>query len=168
LKVTGCHAFASVTWASPSSIPDCPNGREGEIFYEMKRGRLFSRLDGQQDTRVVVNLTEFSIRGFLQCDFFPAISPFVLPPDIFRAFSQAQSDTLSRPLGWTMFELWLRHLDHLGETRPSIVQRKPSSWATQPVPLRTPQKSTLCLQGWSLDQTESRVRSARPFVTGNH
>jgi len=46
--------------------------------------------------------------------------------------------------------------------------RKPSPWVIQIIPLRTPRKTSLCPQEWSLDQTESRVRSARPFGTGDH
>ena len=65
-------------------------------------------------------------------------------------------------------------LDHDGRGRPRAAScavtcsaQLSSPWATKsPLP-RTRQEASLCLRGWSSGQTESRVRSARLFGTGD-
>jgi len=71
---------------------------------------------------------------------------------------------------------WVEHLQTVFTSQCVALDRSvlgvdcsalPPSWVTKIILTRTPRNASLFLQGWSLDQMESRARSARLFGIGN-
>lgn len=184
LKVTGCHAFAFVTWVSFFHSGSLRAGVKAGGCGETAVGSLGCGIDvfalglaeiNEWWSRLYFRFTIIHAIPSVVSIELASISPLdILLPVHFTLLTRRieTSRGVHCPYLRTVLTSPRRprsqEWDETSCRAASIVQHKSPRWVTRIPPPRTPQKAGLCLRGWSSGQTESHVRFARLSGTGNH